>query len=404
MLRAVRPLRVLTTIESLGRGGAEQALTVLAPELLRRGVQLEVAALYGPYTLSPSLEDSGVRVHRLELSHRWNLAELALKLRLLAGVRPFDVVHGHLFFGYLAAAALARTGGARAAVATLHGLAYDAYPATTAMKRARRRFDAQVLRHGFGLVTAVSAAVARHYVSNLGLPMPHVLGNAVRVSAEVSELPRTTARAWLGERFGIPSAALAVVVPARLVREKGHTHLLHALSLLPEDLPLRAVLLGGGPLREELEAEARRRNVLGQVLFAGEVSADDVQRAMRGADVVALPSVSEGLPMVICEAAQLGCALLATRAGGIPEAVGDEGGALLVEPGPASATALADGLQRLAGDRALRDSLGARAKAAAHRFTPSVIADAWLELYARVSGMASATGKAAGARDSGRAA
>jgi glycosyltransferase involved in cell wall biosynthesis len=379
-------LRVLTIIETLGRGGAEQALVTLAPELRKRNIHMEVASICAPYTLADDLRRGGIAVHELNVSRKWNMAHTALKLRhIVTTTKPrFDIAHGHLFFGYLAARLLKKIGGVPAAVATLHGLAYDAYPPTTHYRRVRQMVDSRILKSGtrsFDAVTAVSGAVSEHYAHHLGIPPPEVIGNAADVKATTRSQPG--ARDWLVQRFSLPADSFLVVVPARLVQEKGHIHLLNALTTISSSRgSLRILLLGDGRLRDELVAVSRRLGVEDVVCFGGEVSSADAKTAMQGADLVLLPSISEGLPVAICEAASLGRPILATRVGGIPEALDDGRAACLVPAG--SATELAAALNMLMKEPSYREQIARRALAFSKRFSIDSVATKWLAMYERI--------------------
>src|SRR5579862_2770611 len=77
---AMCELRILNVLESLGRAGAEQALLNVLPPLRARGHVVELAVLWPPYALKDEFETRGVRVHCLNLSHRWNLAQGVVRL------------------------------------------------------------------------------------------------------------------------------------------------------------------------------------------------------------------------------------------------------------------------------------------------------------------------------------
>lgn len=118
---------------------------------------------------------------------------------------------------------------------------------------------------------------------------------------------------------------------------------------------LLVVLVGDGPAREALAHQAKTLGVAGQVYFTGRQPSSAVQTWMQAADVLVLPSRSEGRPNVVVEAQACGLPVVATRVGGTPELVEDGDSGLLVEPDdPAS---LARTVGRLAGDAALRQRL-----------------------------------------------
>ena len=107
------------------------------------------------------------------------------------------------------------------------------------------------------------------------------------------------------------------------------------------------------------------RDSAGRATWLGWLERDAAGAALADADIVVLPSISEGLPVVLLEALSQGKAVVATRAGGIPEVISDGIDGVLVEPGDPGA--LARALARVAGDTGLRTRLGAAAAARADR-------------------------------------
>jgi colanic acid/amylovoran biosynthesis glycosyltransferase len=147
-------------------------------------------------------------------------------------------------------------------------------------------------------------------------------------------------------------AEVRLLTVARLVEKKGIGIALRALGSVRHELPnVRYDVIGDGPLRAELEALASSLGIADRVRFAGALSNEHVQRAMRDADVFVLPSMTaangdeEGTPTVLLEA---GCAqlpVLATRHAGIPEVVAEGRSAVLVAENDTGA--LAAGLRTI---------------------------------------------------------
>lgn len=126
----------------------------------------------------------------------------------------------------------------------------------------------------------------------------------------------------------------------RLAAVKGVPVLFEAMALALNSRPdLRLTLIGDGPERAALEAEAMP---LGDaVRFVGYQSQDAVALALKHTDALVLPSFAEGVPVVLMEAMAAGLPVIATRIAGIPELVQDGISGLLVPPGDADALAAA---------------------------------------------------------------
>ena len=188
-------------------------------------------------------------------------------------------------------------------------------------------------------------------------------------------------RRALRERLGVDESARVVLAVGRLSREKGHADLVRALAALRgthQNLNVRLVIVGEGPERGRVEAEARASGVLGRVFFEGH--AGNVRPYYAAADVLALPSHSEGSPNVLLEAMAAGLPAAATAVGGVPEIVTDEESALLVAPRDPRAMAAA--LARLLTDAPLAGRLASNASAlVAERYSPQAYARALVEIY-----------------------
>lgn len=167
-----------------------------------------------------------------------------------------------------------------------------------------------------------------------------------------------------GRASGDPVVILSV---GRAVEKKGYDDVLDALALLPARLQWRFVHVGDGVLLERLQRRARARGIQDRLTWLGAQPQDIVLSQYRQADVFVLASRvarngdRDGLPNVLLEAQSQGLACLATRAAAIPELIEDGVTGLL--SAEADKTALAEGLQRLMTDPALRERLGSAGRA-----------------------------------------
>ena len=157
--------------------------------------------------------------------------------------------------------------------------------------------------------------------------------------------------------------------------------MLSAFDRLRENNPAAkstVVIVGEGPERASLAAAAASLRLTERVIFVGEVS--NVQPYYAAADVVVLPSHSEGSPYVLLEAMAAKVPIVATAVGGVPEMVEDEESALLVPQRDPRAMAAA--IARVLTDPALAQRLTANASAlVATRYSPETYVRSILEIY-----------------------
>jgi len=158
---------------------------------------------------------------------------------------------------------------------------------------------------------------------------------------------------------GRPPGPPVLLSVARLVPDKDHDTLLAAFAHLRASHPEAELwLVGNGPRRPGLEQKVRDLGLAPQVKFLA--PARDIRHLYQRADIFVLSSVAEALPNVILEAMAAGLPVVATRVGGLPEAVTPEVTGLLVEP--RNATGMAQALARLLAEPETRKSMGRRGR------------------------------------------
>ncbi len=156
--------------------------------------------------------------------------------------------------------------------------------------------------------------------------------------------------------YGISSADLLLVHLGRLAVQKGHTYLFDALPFVQRKINrVKLLLVGDGEMRSALESEVEQRGLGDMVIFAGFQS--PVSRFIEAADLVVLPSLFEGLPLVPIEAGAMGKAIVASAVDGVPEVVKDGETGLLVPP--KNSQQLADAIVSLLSDEVRRTGMGA---------------------------------------------
>ena len=366
------PRRIALLVETGGPGGAEHVLLNLAEGLRGRGHEI---IPIGPDDRSPWLHDQFVT--RGFAPERYSMRRL-LDWRCVRGIaeilrrRGADVVHSHEFtmgvYGTVAAK-MAR----RPQLLTMHGGRYYA-------GKLQRRLALGAAARLSGAVVGVSAACATDLEETLRLRR-----GAVRVVPNGVPVPRGE-RAPVRRELGLGDADTLLVAVGNLYPVKGHIVLLRALALLAERgraSGLTVAIAGRGREEAALRDFARQAGIEGRVRLLG--YREDVGDILAAADIYAMPSLSEGLPLALLEAMAVGLPVIASRVGGIPEVVTDGEDALLVPPGDPAALAAA--IERLAEDEALRAQLGNSARRKAERdYTLDAMLDRYEAIYAAISG------------------
>lgn len=178
---------------------------------------------------------------------------------------------------------------------------------------------------------------------------------------------------------GLPPQGFLVGCAARLVPVKRHADLLEAFALIADTLPqLHLVLIGDGPLRAELGAQASLAGIADRVHFLGERK--DIQTVLPLLDAFALASGTEGMSNALLEAMACGLPTVATAVGGNPEVVETDVTGLLVPP--RTPDALAYALHTLASDPQRARTMGGLGRARVERrFSLRALIDGFDALY-----------------------
>ena len=335
------------------RGGQRQ-VWLLARELARLGLPQRVVTGAGS-ELAHRLEASGVPVRAV----RWRAG---LDPRVVPALRAEtrsgpSLIHAHDAHA-LALAALASWGRSIPLVVT-------------------RRVDFPLRRPGpwrrAGRVIAVSEAVARVLRTD-GIDPGRivVVRSGVDLEAAVAAAP-----IGLRARLGIPADAILAAHLGALVPHKDQATLLRAAALLRERCPtLSWVVAGEGELRPELTSLLEELGLGDRVHLVGQVS--EPLGLLAEADLFVMSSRQEGLGTAVLDAMARGIPVASTDAGGLPEMLAGGAGVLVPAGNP---SALADAVERLAGSPALRQEIGARARAVARRFSARRMAEEVLTVY-----------------------
>ena len=355
-----RKLNILQVCDHLGwegsrMHGVKRLFAWMIPRFDPTRYRVSLVSLRRKDLSEETLESMGIDITYLGKS-RFDPTTLLGLLRVMRARRT-DILHLHGYgattFGRIAA-------GIRGIPAIVHEHAN-----LTDTPWFQKVADA-VLERQTDIAIAVSESTADFLIKARRLPPDKVKVVYLGVPLEEFSRPRSDgevadARAELGVRAG----EFVIGCVTRLHESKGNSFLVDAARLVLDRRPdARFILVGEGPLRPDLEAQARGLGLGDRFVFAG--FAKDVARVVSAFDVSAFPSLWEGTPLTVFEALAMGKAIVATDADGLRDVLTHERDALIVPK--RDARALADGIVRLMGDAGLRARLGDGARASSRQY------------------------------------
>lgn len=356
---------VALMIETNGPGGAERMLLQLAEGLRARGHAVcPVLPAKGYGWLGSEFSKAGFDPEKFTLRRPldWKCAQGLVEIFRRRRVR---VVHSNEFTMGFYGAIAARWSGLPHVI-TMHG-------GTAFAQRWRRRVALRWAFRTSRAVVTVSQASRRQLSALLGVGEESI--KVVPNGVAFTPGNRTRTRA----RLGVDAGEILILAVGNLYPVKGHIVLLRALASLDSaGRPWRLVIAGRGAEEATLRCFAETAGIAQRVQLLG--YRDDVPDLLAAADIYAMPSLSEGLPLALVEAMFAAKPVVASRVGGIPEVIEHNATGLLVPVGDAKA--LARGLKCLLADPERARALGEAAReTASSRYTLNRMVEAYRRLY-----------------------
>ncbi len=355
-------MRVLHVDTEPGFRGGQRQVALLCRGLRDRGVEGAVVARTGA-PLAARCRAEGIAVHEVRQAAPWDPRPVHALRRLLRQ-RRIDVVHAH------ASHALG------SAVAALASVPAGHRPPLVATRRVDfpisggPKYGPRVARF-VAISRAVATVLERGGVEPARIAVVH---SGVPPRSPAAR-PREVVRRELGLR---PETTVALTTAA-LVDHKDHPTAIRALAVCGGDVHL--VIAGDGPLRGSLRRLVQELGVGARVSLIG--ARDDVPDLLAAADLYLSASHLEGLGTAVLDAGLAGLPVVATAAGGVPEAIEHDRTGLLVPP--RDPAALGAAIDRLVADPTLRRRLGrAAAEHVASRFSVDRMVEGTVQAYREV--------------------
>jgi L-malate glycosyltransferase len=351
------PIRVVYCIDNMQTGGTELNAVRTAERLDRKRFALSVVCLQETGPLMERYAAAGIRVDTFSMKSLLGLDAVRHGLRMarLFKDEGVEVVHSHDAYTSVYATFWARLAGVRGIIASRRS--WHSPHLQGRILRANR--IAYRLAHR---VVGNSPSVSRLVETEDGVPTSRVVTIPNFLDPKSFEPIESDVRTKLLGEVGVPDGSFIVGIVARLSAVKDHATLLRAIATLRSRIPdLRLLIVGDGPERANLVAQAKALSISDIVHFAGERAQSPNWHALF--DVSVLCSTSEAFPNSILEAMAASRPVVATDVGGNPDAIHQGSTGLLVPH--SDAERLADAIARLHGDPALRAKLGSAAREAA---------------------------------------
>ncbi len=299
-----KPIRILHVLGMMERGGVETWLMHILRMIDRDRYRMDfLVHLTEPQDYDDEIRALGSDV--ILCPHtRQPLRYARDFLRILKEHGPYDVVHSHVHRYSGLVLRLAKRAGVPVRIAHSHTDASDAENPASLQRRAyvgvMRRWIARTMTDGLSVSNQAASDLfgsgwehdPRHQMLFCGIAM--------------EPFKQHVSRAAMRAEFGIPEDAFVIGHVGRFTEVKNHVFLLAiAAEVLTHDARARFLMIGDGELRASMQERAARLGIADQVIFAGLRS--DVPLVMLGAmDVFLLPSLYEGLPLVLMEAQAAG--------------------------------------------------------------------------------------------------
>jgi len=373
----------------------------LSLNLAKLGCEVHVLGLSGNLKSKSVISDEGVVFHCFPdylrvgrpLRLLFFLRKMAKEILTLSQLKKFNVVHGQ--GSSAGAAALAKTMGLESkCVGTIHTVGFDEQ-----METAKDYW-----RYGFyltGLYTILSAPPP------IIMQYGNFVYNQMDLNISVSEYNRNRAsfiyKIPIDKIMTIPSAVNSpflndtslkqtkprlghqiILYVGRLAPRKGINYLLQAMSRITKYFPkAKLIIVGTGPLKHYFRDLSKRLGLQNSVMFLGYVSDERIRELLVSANVVVVPSIFEGCPLVLLEAMAAGKPVVASAVQGISEVVKHELSGLLVKPG--NTHEIEDAIIRLLKEKKFANRLGENAKEAIREdYSWKKIARRTLEAYEKL--------------------
>jgi len=350
-------VKILFVIDGMEFGGGERVFTQIINGLPLD--QYESFLASGPQdSFYQAISQTPVQRYPVDFSNRFNPAIMFRLIKIIKD-HKIDIVHGQgaraEFFARLASGLFCRSRYVSTIAMPVEG--YDVGPMKRLLYKALDRFSERFVDR----FLVVSSVLAQAMIQGHGIHQKKVVKIYNGIETDYYK-PRDQeeGRRRVRQEYSVNDSEVLIGSLGRLVWQKGFEYFIQSIPILIQEIPgARFILVGEGPLRQELEGQARSLGIQDRLIFTGHRS--DIRDIMAAMDVVVIPSLLEGFPMITLEAMAMEKPIVTTSIDGIMEQITDGREGLLIAP--KSPPALAQAVKRLVDDPDYARSVGINARA-----------------------------------------
>ena len=335
-----KKIRLMIITHDLAIGGLQKVVVNICKTINKDMFAVSVLCLRALGSLVPEVERLGIKVSIIPQEKKTDYFSF-LKVAHVLQKEKIEVIHTHNTQPFIDGTIGALLSGVRTIVHTDHARSFP--------DKRRYMFAEWLFSHFAYKIVGVSDHTSKNLMKYEKISSKKILTipNGIDGSSFATTIDKNKKRIELGIESDSPIIGLC----GRLTEEKGITYLLQAMPEIITNVPgVICVIAGEGHLEEHLKREASLLRISGHVRFVGPRL--DVPELMKLFDIFVLPSLREGLPMVLLEAMAAGCPIVSTDVGGISTAVQTGYNGTLVRP--QNPHELAGAIVRLLEDEPLR--------------------------------------------------
>lgn len=345
-LREPSPIKILYFLNSIVRAGVEEHVLGLLKNIDKSKFEpILVCPQKLIELLREDLKELKIKYYAVDIRKWRRLREIVKFIRIIKKERP-EIVNSHLFGATKFAAPLAKLCGVATVIETAH--LREAW--RKGIKKAY--FIDRIFYRYVDQIISVSNAVKEYLVSTKKLDAGKI--TVIYNGVDLEKFKK------LGDGSPREPSPFTIGVIGRLEPQKGHKYFLEAIKLLNGSYPdVKFMVVGEGSLRSELEEQSRKLGITNRIEFLGYKK--NIENILQEIDLLVLPSLYEGLPLVVLEAGAMGKPVIATNVDGSPEIIIDKETGFIVSV--KDSLALKEGIELFLKNRTLVNKFGEKAAA-----------------------------------------